>query len=112
MEYPETLFSSLNLAQCGVCMLVAEILNDYFLSQGKEDYSIIEGYVTFKNCADEFTHTWIENFDGTIIDPSLIQFGGYKWDKNPNREITSNFNPLEYKKLSEEYPVNALGNIS
>jgi len=64
----------------GSCDRVAIKKTKKLLSEGKEDFIIIEGFVwTVVGLEDEYptNHTWIQFNDGTLFDPSIDQFDKY-----------------------------------
>ncbi len=98
IELPHTFKSDI-----GSCMLAAEILVKKLLKIGREDFKIIEGYITFPTVEWKDQHTWIEMYDGEIIDPTSSQWG----HKNivylkQKRKI---YTPQEYLELCHNYPI-------
>ena len=70
---------SFNYTERGVCDKVAIAETKKLLSQGIDDFVVIEGYVWTEDAENyEWSypdaHTWIELKDGTIIDPSEKQY--------------------------------------
>jgi len=97
VELPHTFKSDI-----GSCMLAAEILVKKLLKLGREDFKIIEGYITFPTVDWKDQHTWIEMDDGGIIDPTSNQWG-YKnivYLKGKRKTYT----PQEYLELCHKYP--------
>lgn len=89
----------------GSCMLAAELITKQLLSKGYEDFTVVEGYITFPTVEWEGgdTHTWIETAEGEIIDPTKSQWG-------INSEIIylpkrKEYTPQEYLSLCEEHPI-------
>jgi hypothetical protein len=87
----------------GSCMLAAEIITEKLLSQGVENFKIVEGHITFPTVDWTETHTWIEKNDGEIIDPTKDQWG----IKNISylNQKRKEYSPLEYLNLCKKYPV-------
>ena len=65
--------------QDGVCIVAAEEIVKKLLSDGVEDFKVIEGYVWTKGSDDQYPteHTWIVMDNGEVIDPSVAQFDKY-----------------------------------
>ena len=78
-EVEEKDAESLNYTERGVCDKVAIAETKKLLSQGIDDFVVIEGYVWTEDAENyEWSypdaHTWIELKDGTIMDPSEKQY--------------------------------------
>jgi hypothetical protein len=87
----------------GSCMLAAKILVRKLLRLGRNDFKVIEGYITFPNVEWNEQHTWIEMDDGEIIDPTKMQWGIKKeivYLSLRRKEYT----PYEYLELAAKYP--------
>ena len=65
--------------QDGVCITAAEEIAKKLISDGIEDFKVIEGYIWTKGSDDQYPteHTWIVMGDGKVIDPSVAQFDKY-----------------------------------
>ena len=89
----------------GSCMLAAQEITHELLSKGIKNFTVIEGYITFKNVEWTEQHTWIELGDGKIIDPTRTQWGSkQEWMiylKNKQKRYT----PEQYLSLCEKYPI-------
>ena len=85
----------------GICDIVALAETKKLLSQGIDDFLVVEGYVWTKDAeAYEWdypdAHTWIKLKDGTIIDPSEKQYedeGG----------IVERYDTFAYDQLNDFY---------
>ena len=86
----------------GSCMLAAEILTEKLLNQNIKEFTIIEGYITFETVEWNDTHTWIEMFDGKIIDPTKNQWGIK--DIIYLSEGRRKYSPEQYLSLCQQFP--------
>jgi hypothetical protein len=87
----------------GSCMLAAKILVRKLLRMGRNDFKVIEGYITFPNVEWNEQHTWIEMDNGKIIDPTKTQWGIKKeivYLPTRRKEYT----PKQYLDLAAKYP--------
>ena len=87
----------------GSCMLAAEILVKKLINLGRNDFKVIEGYITFPTVDWNDQHTWIEMDDGEIIDPTSNQWG----IKNIVylRQKRKEYAPKEYLELCDKHPI-------
>lgn len=76
----ENIFENIALDKEGVCMYVARELTKHLLSRKITNFKVIEGFVwTFDGEDDDYptSHTWVEFYDGSKLDPSSQQFDRY-----------------------------------
>ena len=100
----------------GSCDRVAIEKTKELLNEGREDFTVIEGFV-WLDYDDEYptNHTWIEFNDGTLFDPSINQFDKYGGIEERISEGTpvddegeqynkpvKRYSPQEYLKMCKE----------
>lgn len=87
----------------GSCMIATEILVQKLLKLGREDFKIIEGYITFPTVEWNDQHTWIEMHDGEIIDQTAGQWGikNIIYLKYKRKE----YSPKNYLALCMKHPI-------
>lgn len=98
---------SFDNTRSGSCMIAAEMLTNHMLNRGIENFTIIEGYVKFKNDKynTKLTHTWIV-YNNKIIDPTKEQFQSFGFDISQISYITkTTYTPEQYLNLCKLYPV-------
>lgn len=100
-----------NRHSLGSCMSAAEMATKYLLSKNKNDFKIIEGWVSLSPDLEDdesqwSSHTWIEFSNGRIFDPTKNQWRtwGYDPDGVNIMKIKRQYTPEEYLVVCEWEP--------
>jgi hypothetical protein len=94
--------------ELGSCMLAAEYATRYLLAKHRDDFKVIEGWVSLYSDQEEedwSAHTWIRFTNGRIFDPTKKQWKEWGFDpKNVTFEkIKKEYTPQQYLQLCKKY---------
>ena len=91
--------SNLSCDISGICMYSAELICEKIVEKDFFDFYVIEGKVSMPNSLNPTQHSWIELYDGTIIDPTVSKF------PIGTKRINENFkkySPIQYLNLKKQ----------
>lgn len=93
----------------GSCMAAAAMATDYLLSKGRNDFKVVEGWVSlYPNQEEEdfSPHTWIQFNNGKIFDPTKKQWAVWGFDpkKVSFEKIKKTYTPDEYQSVCQRQP--------
>jgi len=84
----------LHCDKSGVCMEFTKVFSEEAIKRGMKDFWVVEGYIIRQG---RHQHTWIELKDGTVLDPTIVQFN-LSGEENPkySKTIKKKYTPEEY----------------
>jgi hypothetical protein len=103
-EIADNITKILQCKKGGTCMAFATWFTKNATKKGIKDFTVVEGYVQYKNEKHWRQHTWIE-MNGEKIDPTFDQFSHYPDKPSYVSKVKARYTPEEYLALDKKYPL-------